>query len=177
MKCGILFSGGKDSTYAAFLTKKYGYEITSLITIISENPDSYMFHTPSILKVKKQSVLMNIPLITQNTTGIKEKELKDLEKVIQKSIKQFNIDSIVTGTVESAYQSSRIQKICDKLGLDCFNPLWQKNQIDLLYELVENKFITIIVGVFAYPFDKKWLGNSSINRKIQNKSSRRGRRI
>jgi len=158
MKCGILFSGGKDSTYAVYLAKKYGNEIPCLISIISENPESYMFHTPSISKVKKQAEIMNIPLITQKTKGQKEEELKDLEKVIQKAKKEYKIEGIVTGSVESAYQASRVQKICDNLELECFNPLWQKDQFELLHDLIEKKFKIIITGVFAYPLDKTWLG-------------------
>jgi ABC transporter with metal-binding/Fe-S-binding domain ATP-binding protein len=158
MKTGILFTGGKDSTYAAYLTKKYGNEISCLITLISENPDSYMFHTPSISKVEKQAEIMDIPLIAIKTKGIKEKELIDLEYAINTAKKEFNIQGIVTGAVESVYQASRVQKICDKQDLDCFNPLWQKDQYELLKDLIDNKFITIITGVFAYPLDESWLG-------------------
>jgi len=43
MKVGVLFSGGKDSCYASFLAKKAGYDICCLISIVSENPDSFMF--------------------------------------------------------------------------------------------------------------------------------------
>jgi len=168
MKCGILFSGGKDSTYATYIVKKSKNEITSLITIISENSESYMFHTPSISKVEKQAEAMRIPLIIQKTKGEKEKELKDLEKVIQKAKTEFGIDAVVTGTVESAYQASRIQKICDKLDLDCFNPLWQKNPEEYWNELLKNKFEIIITGVSAEGLDEKWLGQK-INRKILNK--------
>ena len=132
MKCAVLFSGGKDSTFCAYIAKKYEYEISCLITIISENPESYMFHTPSILKVKKQAEVMNIPLIVQKTKGIKEEELKDLETAIKKAKTEYNIKAVVTGAVESAYQASRVQKICDTLDLECFNPLWQKNQINYL---------------------------------------------
>lgn len=89
MKCTVLFSGGKDSTYAAYLAKKNGIEISCLITIISENPESYMFHTPSISQVKKQSEIMNIPLIIQQTKGKKEKELKDLELAIKRAKKRI----------------------------------------------------------------------------------------
>jgi asparagine synthase (glutamine-hydrolysing) len=169
MKCGILFSGGKDSVFATYLAKKYDNEITCLITIISENPDSYMFHTPSILKVKKQAEVMKIPLIVQKTKGEKEEELKDLEFVIKKAKKEYNIEGIVTGSVESAYQASRIQKICDKLNLDCFNPLWQKDQFELLNDLLENKFKIIITGVFAYPLNNSWLGrelNQEFNKDV-----------
>lgn len=158
MKLGVLFSGGKDSTYAAFLAKKAGHELSCLISVFSKNPDSYMFHTPSISKVEKQSKTMNIPLIKTKTKGEKEIELKDLEKGIKTAIKKYKINSVVTGAIESVYQSSRIQKICNKLKIECFNPLWQKPQIELLKELIKNKFEVIITAVAAYPLDKNWLG-------------------
>src|SRR3989344_232593 len=158
MKLGLLFSGGKDSTYAAYLAKKDKHKISCLISIHSENKDSYMFHTPSIEQTKVQSNVMNIPLIIIKTKGIKEIELKDLEKAIKKAKQDYNIEGIITGAVASVYQASRIQKICDKLKLECFNPLWQKNQIELLEDLIKNKFEVIITGVAAYPLDKSWLG-------------------
>ena len=72
MKLGLLFSGGKDSTYAAYLAKKKKHKINCLISIHSENKDSYMFHTPSIKQTKVQSNVMDIPLIIIKTKGIKE---------------------------------------------------------------------------------------------------------
>ena len=167
MKLGVLFSGGKDSTYAAYLAKKNRYEISCLISIISENKESYMFHTPSISKTEKQSEAMNIPIIIQKTKGKKEEELDDLKNAIKKAVKKFKIEGIVTGAVESVYQASRIQKICNELNLECFNPLWQKNQIELLDNLIKNKFEVIITGVFAYPFDEKWLGRKIDKRFIE----------
>ena len=167
MKLGILFSGGKDSMYSAWLAKKYGYELTCLISIFSENPESYMFHTPSIDKTKEQAKVMEIPLIIQKTRGNKEDELKDLEKAIEKAKKKYKIQGVVSGAIQSIYQASRIQKICDKLKLECFNPLWQKNEEEYLSELIQNKFKTIITGVFAYPLDESWLGKE-INQEIIN---------
>jgi len=158
MKLGILFSGGKDSVYSAYLAKKSGHELTCLISLVSENKESYMFHTPSISKTEKQSEAMRIPIIVQKTKGEKEKELKDLEKAIKIAIKKYNIEGIVTGAIQSVYQSSRIQKICNKLKIECFNPLWQINEEKYLDDLLKNKFEIIITGVFAYPLDEKWLG-------------------
>lgn len=157
MRVGVLFSGGKDSCYAAYLSKKEGKEIACLISIFSKNEASYMFHTPSIEKVKKQAEKMNVPLLIKKTQGKKEEELKELEDAIVSAIKKYKIEGIVTGVLASKYQSSRVQKICDKLKIKCFNPLWQKGQIELLEELIKNKFEIIIVGVFAYPLDEKWL--------------------
>jgi len=167
MKLGILFSGGKDSAYSAWLAKEYGYELTCLISIFSENQESYMFHTPSIKQVKKQAEGMEIPLIIQKTEGNKEEELKDLEKAIEKAKQKYKIEGIVTGAIQSIYQSLRIQKICNKLNLECFNPIWQKNEEEYLAELIQNKFKVILTGVFAYPLNESWLGKE-INREFIN---------
>ncbi|MFA6889319.1 MAG: diphthine--ammonia ligase [Candidatus Woesearchaeota archaeon] len=158
MKLGVLFSGGKDSTYAAWLAKQEGHEIVCLISLISENKESYMFHTPAITMTQKQAELIGIPLITHITKGEKEKELVDLKNAIKIAVEKYHIQGIVTGALASVYQASRIQKLCDSLNLQCINPLWQKNQITLLEELIKNKFEVIIVGVFAYPLDKAWIG-------------------
>ncbi len=165
MRLGVLFSGGKDSTYAAWLAEKQDYELSCLISLVSSNKSSYMFHTPSIFSTEIQAESMNIPIILQKTKGKKESELKDLKEAIKTAIKEYGIEGIVTGAVESVYQASRIQKICSELNIECFNPLWQKNQFELLEELLKNKFRIIITGVFAYPLDKTWLGRK-IDRKF-----------
>jgi diphthine-ammonia ligase len=163
MKLGVLFSGGKDSVYAAYLTKKAGHELTCLISILSENKDSFMFHTPSIEKTKVQAQAMNLPIMIQKTKGKKEDELKDLEKVIKLAKEKYKVQGIVTGAIQSVYQSSRIQKICNKLKLEVFNPLWQKDEEEYLEELIKNKFKVIITGVAAYPLDQFWLGKEINN--------------
>lgn len=157
MKLAVLFSGGKDSVYAAYLAKKAGNELSCLISVISDNKESYMFHTPSIEMTKKQAEVMKIPLIIQKTKGEKEKELEDLELVLKKVQKGYEIEGVVTGAIQSVYQASRIQKICDKLGLECVNPLWQRSEENYLEELIEAGFKIMITGVFAYPLDKTWI--------------------
>lgn len=163
MKLASLFSGGKDSCYATYLTKQQGHEIVCLISIFSKNLESYMFHTPSIKQVKKQAEAMNLPLIIQETKGEKEEELRDLERAIKTAIKEYKIQGIITGAIKSVYQSSRIQKICNKLKIECFNPLWQKDEIPYLNELIKNKFKVIITAVAAYPLDETWLGREIDN--------------
>ncbi|MEK6757625.1 MAG: diphthine--ammonia ligase [Nanoarchaeota archaeon] len=164
-KCGVLFSGGKDSTYSAYLAKKAGYELTCLITIISKNPDSYMFHTPSIDKTKKQAEVMGLPLIVGKTKGEKEKELEDLEKTIKKAKAKYKFDFLVTGAIKSDYQKSRIGGICKKLKIECYNPLWEKDELEYLHELIRNDFKIVITGVAAHPLDKRWLGRE-VNQKF-----------
>jgi len=157
MKLGVLFSGGKDSTLALHLAAEKE-EVAVLITLLSKNPESYMFHTPNIRITDLQAEAMGLPLVSVETEGRKEEELADLERSIVAAKSKFNIDGIVTGAVESVYQASRVQRICNKLNLWSFNPLWKHDQKKLLETIVEKKFRVIISGVFAYPLDEKWLG-------------------
>jgi len=158
MRLGILFSGGKDSTLALVKAQKE-HEIVCLISLISENKESFMFHTPNIDITLLQSHALGIPLIRQKTKG-DESELVDLKRAIEQAVKTYNIEGIVTGAVRSTYQASRIQKICHELDLWCFNPLWLKNQVELLYEIVDKKITAIVSGVFAEPFDESYLGRT-----------------
>jgi diphthine-ammonia ligase len=157
MRLGVLFSGGKDSTLALHKAAEKE-EATCLITLISENKESYMFHTPNIEVTALQAAALDLPLIKRVTEGKPEAELKDLEAAIAQAIKDFQIEGVVTGAVESVYQASRIQGICNRLDVWCFNPLWKKNQKALLNEIVAAGFKVIISGVFAYPLDRTWLG-------------------
>lgn len=158
MRVGVLFSGGKDSCYAVYLTKKMDYKVSCLISIESKNKESFMFHTPFIELTKKQADVIGIPIVYVKTEGKKEKELEDLEKAIKIAIKKFKIKGIVSGAIESVYQASRIQKICNKLKIECFNPLWQKNPIEHWNDILRNNFRVVISSVSAEGLDKKWVG-------------------
>ena len=157
MKLGVLFSGGKDSTLALH-TAAEKEEVACLIALVSENKESFMFHTPNIDVTTLQAEALGLPLVRKVTAGKPEAELEDLEDAIAQTIKTYNIDGIVTGAVESIYQAERIQRVCNRLSVWCFNPLWKRNQKALLEEVVANGFKVIISGVFAYPLDKTWLG-------------------
>jgi diphthine-ammonia ligase len=157
MRLGVLFSGGKDSMLALHKAAEKE-EVVCLITLVSENKESFMFHTPNIDITALQAEAMGLPLIRKVTAGKPEEELKDLEVAIAQAIKDFNIEGVVTGAVESVYQAARIQQICNRLGVWCVNPLWKRNQKALLEEIVAEGFKAVISGVFAYPLDKKWLG-------------------
>ncbi len=161
-RVAVLFSGGKDSGLALSYALKYA-DVKCLIIIISKNPESYMFHTPNISWAPKQAEMTGIPIIVQETRGEKEIELEDLKKAISKAKKQYKIDAVVTGAIESVYQASRVQSITNELGLECFNPLWQRDQLAHLKELVDSGFDIIIIGTFGEGLEKL------LGRKIDNK--------
>jgi len=157
-KVASLYSSGKDSTYALQLIKEQGYNVNCLITIKSKNKDSFMFHTPNVDLVTLQAKALGLPLLITKTSGVKEDELKDLEKAILKAKKKYNISGIVTGALFSEYQASRIADICKKLEIECFNPLWHKDQAKYMKELISKDYKIIFSAIAADGLTKEWLG-------------------
>jgi diphthine-ammonia ligase len=156
MRVAALFSGGKDSVFAVYITQQFGWEISHLVTILPEKSDSWMFHSINIHLSELLAESIGIPLVKKSTKGEKETELLDLKHLLQ----DLEIDGVVSGAIASEYQRTRIEKICDEIGIKSFTPLWHKNQELLLRDQVKAGFHIIIVGVFASGFDETWLGKT-----------------
>ncbi len=154
MKVSALFSGGKDSTYAIYLMQQQGWEIESLLTVRPKASDSHMFHYPNIRWTELQSKAMGIPIRYRDSEGLKEEELEDAEELM----KAEKVDGFVCGAIASDYQWSRLNGICHGLGKPLFSPLWRKDQVMLLEDMVHAGFKFMIAGVYAEGFDESWLG-------------------
>jgi len=157
MRVGVLFSGGKDSCLALQKSMSF-HDVVCLISLISESQESYMFHVPNIEVTVRQAEAIGLPIVQRRTKGKKEEELEDLRKAIVEAKADFDLEGIVTGAVKSIYQSTRVQRICNRLGLWCFDPLWLKDEIELLNEVVRGGYEVIVSGVFAFPLDMEFLG-------------------
>lgn len=159
LKLAALVSGGKDSLYAMHIMQKQNYEVSCFVTIDSQNKDSYMYHTPNVLLAKLQAEACGIPIIIQKTKGDKEEELKDLEIALTNAKEKYGIQGVTCGAIFSNYQRTRVEKVCDKLGLKIFTPLWHMNQELLLRNLIEEGFSFVFSSIAAEGLDKSWLGN------------------
>jgi diphthine-ammonia ligase len=165
LNIGALISTGKDSLYSAYLMVKQGYKISCFITIDSKNKDSFMYHTPTIALAKLQAKAFGVPLIIIKTNGEKELELIDLEKAIAKAKIKYKIEGVCSGALYSNYQRTRIETICEKLGVRSFAPLWHLNQKEYLKLIVKNGFEVIITKIACYGLNESYLGKR-INKKM-----------
>ncbi|MCR4335396.1 MAG: diphthine--ammonia ligase [archaeon] len=161
---GVLFSGGKDSVFTLYYYLEQGWDVKCLISLKSENNQSWMFHTPAIEMAELQSEAIGIPIILQETKGEKEKELIDLEKALKKAKAKYKITGVCVGALLSDYQQERVNRVCHALGLKCFAPLWHKKQEQLLSEIISLGFDVRIAGVASQGLGKDFLGKK-INKK------------
>jgi len=154
-----LWSGGKDSTYAAWLASKKD-ELACLVTLFPKSSMSYMFHYPNLQWTRLQAEAMGVPQLTATTEGVKEEELGDLERALVDAKTKFSLEGIYTGALASVYQKTRVERICGKLGLDCMSPLWGINPEAHLRRLIVDGFSVMVVSVSALGLGEGWLGRS-----------------
>jgi len=100
------------------------------------------------------SEAVGIRLVKAESPGVKEEEVEDLKRLIGR----LGVEGVVTGAIASTYQKSRVDMVCEQLGLKSIAPLWHRNPLTILKELVELNFNAIITGVYAHGFTEEWLG-------------------
>jgi len=159
MKLASLFSGGKDSTFAIHLAQKQGHEIVCLLSVFTKSEDSHLLHHPNLQWTKLQSESMNIPqLMISSKTEKTEDELSVLSDLLQKAKDEFNIDGLVHGGIKSNFQKEKFESLCNSLDLITISPLWEKEPIQYMNDLVENDFNFIMTTVTSDGLDDTWLG-------------------
>ncbi|MGD8546102.1 MAG: TIGR00289 family protein [Candidatus Bathyarchaeota archaeon] len=159
MRVAVLATAGKDSTLALHQVIKEDFDVHFLVSMIPQRRDSWMFHYPNMHLIDYFAEAVEIPLVKAETSGIKEREVEDLESLIAK----LDVQGLVSGAVASNYQKTRIERVCKKLGLESIMPLWHKDEMEILNEILNLRFETIITAVSAYGFSEEWLG-TEINR-------------
>ena len=159
MRVTTLFSGGKDSTYSAYIAKKTD-SLECLVTLSPRREDSYMFHYPNVWVTGLQAEAMGVPQLMMPTEGVKEVELQDLAGVLSLAKERYRVEGVYTGAIASVYQKSRVERICAGLGLKCISPLWQIDPKVHLRNLLRNGFRAIMTSVSALGFDEGWLGRA-----------------
>jgi len=154
MRLAALFSGGKDSVLSARLAEEMGHEVPCLVTMRSENPDSYMFHTVNIDATRLLAEAWGKRWVEARTAGEKEREIEDLKSVLA----GLDVEGVVSGAIASNYQRDRVDRVCRKLGLTHVSPLWDRDRAELLMQVLNEGMEVIITAVAAHGLDESWLG-------------------
>jgi ABC transporter with metal-binding/Fe-S-binding domain ATP-binding protein len=149
-----LFSGGKDSTYAAHLMEQAGHEVVCLVSVVPEDPHSWVFHTLNLEHLPEMARALGKDLVAVPSSGEEGADLAALEGALS----NLEVEGVITGAIASDYQWDRINGVCQKLGLKVFSPLWRKDQLTILYDMVQAGMKAMIVGVYSDGLGREWLG-------------------
>jgi len=166
-----LFSGGKDSSWALYRALEEGHPVERLVTVHPQG-DSYMYHTPAtdLAALAADSVGIDLLDVHPEDFGADDvtdsgaqgdAELEPLERALEGLAEEWGgIGGVTAGAVESDYQTSRIQGMCDRLDAELFAPLWQRDPHELADAMLDAGFEVRIVQVAAHGLDESWLGRT-----------------
>ncbi|WP_323675020.1 diphthine--ammonia ligase [Halorubellus sp. PRR65] len=167
-----LFSGGKDSSWALHQALERGLDVSRLVTVHPEN-DSYMYHVPATHLTGLAAESIGIDLVdvhpadfeaeTATDSGAQgDAELEPLEAALADldATLPGGIAGVTAGAVESEYQTSRIEAMCERLDCELFAPLWREDPRALGDAMLDAGFEIVVLQVAAGGLDESWLGRT-----------------
>ena len=162
-----LFSGGKDSAWALYRALDDGLPVARLLTVHPEE-DSHLYHVPATDLAGLAAASIGIELheveagshdeLDSGARG--DAELEPLERALADLADDLDggLAGVVAGAVESEFQQTRIEALCERLGIELYTPLWQRDPRKLADAMVAAGFEIRVVAVAAAGLDESWLG-------------------
>jgi diphthine-ammonia ligase len=164
-----LFSGGKDSTWALYRALEDGLSVERLLTVHPE-PDSYLYHVPAtdLTGLAAESIGIDCHEVESNNrveadSGASgDAEIEPLERALGDLNDDIDggLAGVVAGAVESEFQTTRIEAMCERLDIELCAPLWQRDPRTLADAMVDAGFEIRVIAVAAAGLDESWLGRT-----------------
>mgnify|MGYP002331931749 CR=1 FL=1 len=152
----VSWSGGKDSALALHRAQSEGMQVSYLFTMFSPDSFSKSHRIPRTL-VQKQAEAMGIPLVE----GIASWETYEDEfKKILSTLKRKGVVGCIFGDIDLDEHIEWCRKVCADIGLDAVHPLHGSTQEELLDELIETGFQTVIIVVKQDKLGSQYLGKN-----------------
>lgn len=134
-----------------------GWSLDALITVKIQGDDSMMFQLQNTEIAEYQAKSIGTRWIQVISSGIENNEIDELEIAIRNTIGK-EIDALVVGALRSDYQKTRIERMCEKLGIISFCPMWHHDPNEHMNSLIDHGFDVRIVSVSSEGLDESWLG-------------------
>ncbi|KAG0145194.1 hypothetical protein CROQUDRAFT_64181 [Cronartium quercuum f. sp. fusiforme G11] len=201
MKVVGLLSGGKDSCYNLCHCLKNGHQLVALATLgpgpDKDELDSYLYQTVGQDGVHLVAEALDVPLYRRTITGtalelkseygsrayqsqmvgVTGDETEDMYQLLCE-VKRLHpeIKALSVGAILSNYQRVRVEHVAQRLGLVPLAYLWQRDQSELLQEMVQSGLESILIKVASIGLEPKHLGKSlsQMQHKLEELNSKYG---
>jgi diphthine-ammonia ligase len=154
MTVTALVSGGKDSIYSAYLAECQGWPVDELVTVVPQDPDAMLFHTPNLDLVELQARAWGKTARRVTVRGTGEgPELDALEEAIG-----HDRGPVVVGAIQSSYQWARVVRVADRAHRRVYAPLWRVRPARVVREEIAAGLDIRLVHLAAEPLTPELLG-------------------
>ncbi|KAF5115793.1 hypothetical protein DV495_000005 [Geotrichum candidum] len=91
----------------------------------------------------------------------KSDETEDLFELLQDVLREHpDVQGVSVGAILSTYQRTRVENVCQRLGLTSLAYLWERSQAELLDEIIASGVDARIIKTAAYGLGVRHLGKS-----------------
>ena len=154
-KCIALFTGGKESVFSILKARELGYEIEELVFL--EKP-GFSVHKVNLPAVKAVAKMLGYTL---EVLKISDEILEDKSLIayLERS-KERGITTLVTGNVKVEENHNIYAELCEKVGLELVEPLYNSDTLELLLKYAEIGLGLLIIGIRKNNLSPEWLGKT-----------------
>ncbi len=155
MKVAVLYSGGKDSTFAIDAVLKKGWEIEYLLSVKPSRKDCFLFHYATVEHTKELAKILGIKhIFTTCDVADTIQEAQIVKEIIIKN----PVDAVVLGGVGlQVTQLTSIQKALLPYGIETFAMHAGEEHDKVMEEALKAGYEIIITQVASDGLGK-WLG-------------------
>ncbi len=153
VRVAVFWSGGKDSFSAYEKVLEEGHRVVCLVTFKGGKP--FLCHPMECMRL--QADALGVPHVK---VDIGEPYLQSYRKALRGLVKDFGVESIVTGdiAVVDGFHGNWTDEVCEGTGLAIIRPLWGINRHEHLKELQASGSMAVVTCVMKKFFDRSWLG-------------------
>ncbi|KAH9966095.1 hypothetical protein BC827DRAFT_1369118 [Russula dissimulans] len=184
MKYIALLSGGKDSCYNLLHCHKNGHELVAAASLRpepgKEELDSYLYQTVGQDAIEFVARALDVPIYRRAISGtalvqdleyggrdvktrggVEGDETEDLYALLA-DVKSQHPDAkgVSVGAILSNYQRVRVEHVCQRLSLSPLSYLWQRDQAELLSEMIATGMEAVLIKVAGIGLTTRHLGKT-----------------
>ena len=165
MKVGILFSGGKDSTFAIDYAKEQGYDIEYLLSVKPTRTDCFLFHFATVEHTPKLAESLGIKhILTTCSVADPEQEAKIVHDIV---VKQPKVDAILLGgTGLQETQLGSVRKVLAPYGIKVYATHTGKPHDQVMLEMLNKGYRFMITQVASDGLGQDFLGHELTKKNI-----------
>jgi diphthine-ammonia ligase len=152
------WSGGKDSALALHKAGRAGIETTTLLTMMSAEPEAAgrsRSHGLPEAVLRRQSESLGL------AHEFRRASWSDYEAVFSAALADFKragLECGVFGDIDVDDHRLWVERVCAAAGLEYREPLWQMDRMQVIWESLAAGFRSIIVSCDREKLGEKYLG-------------------
>ena len=156
MKVAVMFSGGKDSTFAIDYALEKGWKIDYLLSVKPTRTDCFLFHFATVEQTPELAKILGVKhILTSCNIADPEKEAEIVKNIVITN----PVDAVVlggTGLQETQIRS--IQKALLPHGIEVFAAHAGQDHDIVMKEMIKKGYKFMITQIASDGLNKDWIG-------------------